>query len=361
MKLEGIRMPIISRRGVQQERPALILMAFHFHTSARIGDVPLRDLQSYLKDRGRLSREDAYDPFRGPLLRACLDHCLVVGLQPPRRNFDLTDLGHAVRTARFMPRRSLREASAVFRSLCQNLQKIEQDGIIKITGFWLYGSLMRQDRMIGDIDIVLDWERQSKAPEHMVQKLMNSLQERNGERFLGGKQQALDAYLAGILIDASVVDFISLQSDDFELRTIGAPCEKWSPNDSGEFHCVKTYAEHPLAIGKANSRSQKIMTDRGVFRSSIPSDDILDAAIMEGVEGILSETISAAGFAGLYRDLEMRYGWDDAEGSELWENLKAYGEWEKECVLPDFDQDTYAIIEREIRNQDMTDAPSSHP
>ena len=307
-------------------------MALHLHPDCRLGQTLAMDLVPYLRDATGISPEDAGQMARGRLHATCLAHRLIrpndIGRFPA---YFLTPAGAAIKSAVFAPRRTAAEADRIFAELLDRMSELNREALIRIPGFWLYGSQMRRERMIGDIDLILDWER---APGVDVTELETRLRRslsREGRSFRGGRDEVLEAFLRDRLIPEEMGRFLSIGCDSFELRMLGAPCQFWTLEDS--YTPGPILPRHPQADASPDIAGLTILTDRGPYRSRVPPEAELRATIATAIRNWVGQgagtVIPGPEFGGLFRDVEMLTG--RAPDHPLWQAIGNLAELEAGC------------------------------
>jgi hypothetical protein len=307
-------------------------MALHLHPDCRLGSTPIPDLIPYLKDATGISPDDAGQMARGRLHAACLEHDLIrenhLGRFPA---YLPTAMGCAVRSAALAPRRTAAEADRIFAGLLDRMGDLNRNGLIRVPSFWLYGSQMRRDRLIGDIDLVLDWERGPGVDIPTLESHLRAARDADGRPFRGGRDEAMEAFIRDRLIPEGLGSFISASFDDLEIRMLGIPCQHWTL-EAG-YAPGPILPHHPRADAPREAVGLTLITDRGPYRSRIPPDAELMADIRAAIRPWLGQGAGALVpgpvFGGVFRDVEMLTGRDPEH--PLWQAVAGLVEQEARC------------------------------
>lgn len=130
-------------------------MGFHFEPNTTIDRIPIGDILQALKN-ARLCR----GPIKPSVAEVCEARAFLRRDPCDDRSFMLTDLGNRVRAGVVGERLPLFEANLRFEEfmeeVCASIEAYRQektDGDVQTA--WLYGSLMRKEPTVGDVDLIM--------------------------------------------------------------------------------------------------------------------------------------------------------------------------------------------------------------
>ena len=185
----------------------------------------------------------------------CLDRGLIA---PDRDGFKVTDAGMAVAASKLRPRTPLVVAQRIFDDFLDRVERVnsDPDSVLRVEQVWLFGSLMREEATVGDIDAALATERKPEFKDHVARKARveralaarSNVSERRslpwfGEYWLlnqalfGAKRHPL---LAGVVTD----------TDD--LCAIAAPCRLVYDRARGGRIKDQVLERHPKSHGRSD-------------------------------------------------------------------------------------------------------------
>lgn len=250
-------------------------MGFHFDNNTTIDRVHIRDIIRALKD------VKEFRPITDPAARLiCLNKGLVRPDPCDKNAHLLTDLGNRVRTASLGERVPLQDAKIRFDAFMLKVcRAFETDKTLPVRDAdplvegWLFGSFMREEPTIGDIDLVLP------------------------------------------LPDGFKPDpFISRAEDHLDLINMPIPCRPLRVSLRGgraEWGFSGEVGYHPANTSHLYddpSEPVTLMTDKGLYRSGTPSLDDVIATLEEAAEALRSEDILPLPLAAtVRRDIIARY------------------------------------------------------
>ena len=185
----------------------------------------------------------------------CLDRGLIAA---DGDGFKVTDAGMAVAASKLRPRTPLAAARRIFEDFLDRVERVnaDPDSVLRVEQVWLFGSLMREEATVGDIDAALAVERKPEFRDHVARKAQvervlaarsDVPQNRSflwfGEDWLlnqalfGAKRHPL---LAGVMTD----------TDD--LCAIAAPCRLVFDRARGGRVRDKALGRHPKSRGRSD-------------------------------------------------------------------------------------------------------------
>ncbi len=140
-------------------------MSITFPRKFTIGGVPVTNIKEGLKSLSRTSDPGSFVGLRSvfPTLihgSHALEIAGLLGLLDDERS-DLTPTGRAVAHSRSVVKTELTKARAVLDKLLERFEAInaDPDRLISINRVYLYGSVMRGDPLVGDIDLEIEASR----------------------------------------------------------------------------------------------------------------------------------------------------------------------------------------------------------
>ena len=250
-------------------------MGFHFDANTTVDRVPIREIIRALKD----AKE--FRPISDPAARLVCINKDLVRTDPYDENASLlTDLGNRVRTASFGERVPLQDAKTRFDAFMLRVcRAFETDKTLPVRDAdplvegWLFGSFMREEPTVGDIDLVLPLP--------------------NGFR---------------------PDPFISLAEDHLDLINMPIPCRPLRVSlreGRAEWGFAGEIGYHPANTShlyEDPSEPVTLMTDKGLYRSGTPSLDDVIATLEEAAEALRSEDVLPLPLAAtVRRDIIARY------------------------------------------------------
>ena len=168
-------------------------MGFHLPDTCSIAGVPITEMVEQLGIGETIFLHDTAGPSLDILERAQSGGLVT---RPGADLFERTDTGFALTKAAFRPRVTLGEADRVFDNLLARLDRIEAEGHIFFPEIWLYGSYMRRDPMVGDIDLCIDWGFPSEAVQNdVIAKARRELRAAGSEGAWGSRDRILNDWI----------------------------------------------------------------------------------------------------------------------------------------------------------------------
>lgn len=140
-------------------------MSITFPRKFAIGGVPVTNIKEGLKSLSRTSDPGSFVGLRSVFATLihgshALEIAGLLGLLDDERS-DLTPIGRAVAHSRSVVKTELAKARAVLDQLLERFEAInaDPDRLISINRVYLYGSVMRGDPLVGDIDLEIEASR----------------------------------------------------------------------------------------------------------------------------------------------------------------------------------------------------------
>ena len=95
----------------------------------------------------------------------CLDRGLIA---PDGSGYRITQAGEAIADSKLRPRTALAAAKRVFDDLLDRVERVNADpgSVLQVEEVWLFGSLMREEPTVGDIDAALVARRRPEFEDH---------------------------------------------------------------------------------------------------------------------------------------------------------------------------------------------------
>ena len=288
-------------------------MGFHLPASCTISGVPSVALVEQLSIGETIFLHDA----SGPSLEI-LECAQAAGLvtRPNADMFERTELGFALSKASFRPRVTLAEADRTFDDLLARLDRIEAEGHIFFPEIWLYGSYMRRDPMVGDIDLCIDWGFPSEAVQNdVIAKARRELRAAGSEGAWGSRDRILNDWIRQRLDLHDVPMFQHLSLDSADIRMLAAPCQLIHRGQGG-LQFGEILPHHPAAFGDGPPSGRlEVETSHGIFRTGRLGPDAIGEAVLATLEGAMTRNaanlrleLTGPELGTLYRDLEMEFG-----------------------------------------------------
>lgn len=251
-------------------------MGYHFDEDTTVHGHPIRNIIRCLEQVRDFSRK----PDRA-LAAVCRELGLLREDPCDAEAFLITDAGNRVRSGKVGPRIPYREAASKLEAFMEELCGIHEDrrpadGIIDQG--WLFGSLMRREPTIGDVDLCIHLPGRMKPDP-----------------------------------------FISV-GDSIDLRLMAIPCQEIRIScEAGAvgWELVGEPGPHPACTSLEDTPpTESFRTDQGTFRTGTPDEDTVVRTI-ETVRTLLDCGIGIPDtvLATLRRDLVARYT-DDCHASE---------------------------------------------
>ncbi|MCE6959369.1 hypothetical protein LAZ40_09925 [Cereibacter sphaeroides] len=243
-------------------------MSLHLPTDCSFSGVPGETVAEFLHRiltaRMRL-RGDEQVCFRSPDVpedgRSCLEACLAHELvEASGDGWRVLPAGIAVSRAVFRPRVPLSEAEASLGRLLERFDAIEAETPFRIGPVWLFGSLLRREREIGDIDMAVDYGFDTSRPEPEARAWLAAERTARGlgsddELLLDLIRRVADPLHDGVFVDS------------FDLRALGVPCQCFE-REGGSWSRQALLATHPRAFGVSERDARcdlVVRTDQGLF------------------------------------------------------------------------------------------------
>jgi hypothetical protein len=227
-------------------------------------------------------------------------------LQPHPKDSDtlfLTDTGQALWGAHIRKRHDLAFADKAFATLKEGVEKLDAHGIRKIAEIWIYGSYMRREPTVGDIDGTLitrrlydhDKEaelfREKELEQPWYQKQMRTYgrlsytNEYTVRKVFGARQATV---LKGMHIDEST-------TKPWTLTSIYTPCQRVY-TEAGGWKREEILSHHPGCTRPPDTRKEVHVTiDQGTFSNSNESAKSLNRQkrIQEATKRLAGQTTTA--------------------------------------------------------------------
>jgi predicted nucleotidyltransferase len=99
----------------------------------------------------------------------CLDRGLI---EPDGSGFKITQAGEAIADSKLRPRTALAAAQRVFDDFLDRVERVnaDPDSVLQVEQVWLFGSLMREEPTVGDIDAALVAKRRPEFDDHAARR-----------------------------------------------------------------------------------------------------------------------------------------------------------------------------------------------
>ncbi|MCE6958292.1 hypothetical protein LAZ40_04380 [Cereibacter sphaeroides] len=246
-------------------------MALHLPPDSTFEGIPAEEVQAFLRER--MDRWRSEDPVRFDtagcldersfeILDSCEAHGLVRDEAGDSMVYRILPEGEAVSRAKLRDRVPLAEAEAVLAQLLDRMSDLEVRSPVRFRGLWLFGSVMRREPMVGDIDAVIDFDLEGGRSDPQTRAFL-AVEKRKEDYF--GEEAMLERLLC--FSDHPLLDGVVF--DDFELRFMRAPCRRLEKVD-GTWAWGPVLERHPNADpGEAAERPQvRIRCDQGWFFSA---------------------------------------------------------------------------------------------
>ena len=238
-------------------------MSLHLAPDTTFNGIPARDIIAFLNtimaDHGlqNFSMAGCMDPKTFDCLDACVDHGLI-DAYPGEICYAISEAGDAMRHAKLRDRVTLAQAREVFRDFMARMTHIENEMPIRFYDVWLFGSFMREEDLIGDLDISILYEFTRHPSSDVVLNFIETHKAVGDfgydpilRRLLGIDQQPL---LDGVTFDS------------LDLRTISAPCRQVE-RSGDQWTLGPVLDRHPSALFESpmQRRVVRISCDQGLY------------------------------------------------------------------------------------------------
>lgn len=270
-------------------------MGLHLPPDATLNTVPVADIQQTLLTQGTLTLGGA--PRTSPTQKA-MTTTLDTSRWDPERQADkhaqaqalldtgfatrdpktpsliyMTEEGEALKHAVLRDRVPLEKADAVFETLKGRVKALNEEGINGVDEVWIYGSYMRRDQAVGDIDVAITTK--DVLP---IQDRAQAIKEKHGQAdWYKAAQQKNNGTVTGQDYDAAMLFghkqhplLEDGQTTLFTLTSMPVPCQRVYTRENG-WQAEPPLDKHPQArdIDPPGRKPKVSITiDQGTFSNA---------------------------------------------------------------------------------------------
>jgi predicted nucleotidyltransferase len=239
----------VGRSPEDKENPAPLLFSFDQDELREAGDFAQLDLMIQ-HDMAKLYREDESQHRSG-------EKTPVYALSPE---------GEALMGAHLRKRTSLAKADIAFGQLKRGIDQLNEDEIRQVDEVWIYGSYMRREDQVGDIDAAIVTSRPGPYKETL--EVIEELHE--GEPWHNAAKRRMfgieEAYEHQIIFDGRKKPiFDGTKMNALELRA-GMPVQRIYTKEGG-WRAEEILDRHPEAKSPMSKPQVSVTIDQGTFEA----------------------------------------------------------------------------------------------